>query len=180
MKCIVVTGGPASGKTYLINKICEEYNCIVIPEIYSDSLPWIDDLSLFDRQKYIFETHIKLLSIAKEKDCQFIICDRGTMDGLAYMSEEEFKKIIPDSYKEEYDRYSMILFLESVVKYSQNQYYGLIDNRRKEKTEQAIALDNSILKAWEFHDNLIVIKAEKSFSSKIKKAMKVIYDFISR
>ena len=107
---IVITGGPCAGKTTALCKIQEHfaqlgYCVIFVPEVATELItggvaPWTLDTNLeyqlcqtqMQIQKEgIFEQaarsvfgHSKIL----------IVCDRGTMDNKAYMSDVEFSQVL--------------------------------------------------------------------------------------
>lgn len=99
---IVLTGGPCGGKSTSIDFIGNKlkklgYSVDVIDETARTllKLGYIpnNNISTFDFQNLLFKVQF-LKEYRSEKKSSFMLCDRGLLDGKAYMSDEEFKKIL--------------------------------------------------------------------------------------
>jgi len=177
-KVVVITGGPASGKTSLIERISIEYDCIIIPEIFSKSLPWIKKISEFERQVYIYNQHIFLLEEAKNKGAMFIVCDRGTLDALAYVDLFMFYRIIGNcSLKNELNRYDCVLNMESIAFLQKIDYNKMINSRRMENRMDARRISRTLKEVWSQHPNYYSLNSEILFENKMEKAMEIIKEY---
>lgn len=130
-KLVVLTGGPCAGKTTVTQAITGEWpdKLIVAPEVASvllehlipapneaDFEVWLEQL-----QKAIFPTqrsceHIQLLR-AQRSGIQLVLCDRGVLDGAAYMpgGMTQFARICALDPSVELARYERVIHLESVA-----------------------------------------------------------------
>lgn len=109
---IVVTGGPCAGKTTAVKKIKDEFTkrgfkVMIVPEVPTmlvqcgamikmdrfTSANRIEFQKLLMKAAMHLEDHFtRLASINKAPG--IVICDRGTMDPRAYISEEEFNTVL--------------------------------------------------------------------------------------
>lgn len=174
---IVITGGPASGKTTLISKLKQYYKIEIIPEVYSISLPWIKEMSVLERQSYIYRKHIELLEKSHYEDVDYIVCDRGSIDGMGYVSKDLFMNIIDGPLENEYYRYDFVLYMETVAKLTGYNYVSLQNSRRNESQEIALNISNKLYTAWSIHNNFHSIRATQSFSKKISSAIELIKNY---
>ena len=107
---VVLTGGPGSGKTTVIESIKKnyggKYKVIIVDETASYLInmgirPFGENsIPLIDLQELVLKTQLskeevidKSLEFLPDEDI-LIIYDRGIMDNAAYISEEEFKEVI--------------------------------------------------------------------------------------
>src|SRR5437868_985505 len=122
-KLIVLTGGPGAGKTAALELIkksfCEHVQ--ILPEAASilfsggfqrkDSEPARRGI-----QRAIFHVQRELERIAlEERNSAIVLCDRGTLDGLAYWTGDEpsFLKSFDISLESELNRYQAVIHLRT-------------------------------------------------------------------
>ena len=109
---IVLTGGPCGGKSTGLSCIEKEmsklgYKVVIINESATELT--LNGLSYpdYNNDGYLFEIPIVKLQILKERlyeescrslpdDKILLVCDRGIMDCSAYVTKEEFDKILSD------------------------------------------------------------------------------------
>lgn len=164
---IVITGGPRSGKTavvdYLSYKLARDgFTVFRLSEIASSMIqsgltpsrfkdPYEFQSELFSRQKKEEE---KLLETAEsaigETDDQraVIICDRGLQDGRAYVSHAEFNRIVAAagiSKEELRDRYAGVVLLETMEKQPISE---VINTARLEEKDRLLVLASATKTAW--------------------------------
>lgn len=164
---IVITGGPRSGKTavvdYLSYKLARDgFTVFRLSEIASSMIqsgltpsrfkdPYEFQSELFSRQKKEEE---KLLETAEsaigETDDQraVIICDRGLQDGRAYVSHAEFNRIVAAagiSKEELRDRYAGVVLLETMEKQPISE---VINTARLEEENRLLVLASATKTAW--------------------------------
>ena len=194
---IVLTGGPCAGKTTALTRIREKftamgYHVIVVPETASELIlggitPWGQNTNL-DYQL----CQVKL-QIAKEEiysegagkvflaDKVLMICDRGTMDNKAYMTDAEFSWLLSAmslNLTELRDRYDAVFHLVSAAKGAREFYTTENNDARTECADEAALLDDRIISAWTGHPHLRVIDNSTDFDGKINRVISEIATFL--
>lgn len=105
-----------------------------------------------------------------------LLCDRGLMDGAAYMSPEEWEKLIKkrdvDSVSELREgRYNAVYHMVTAAEGAE-PFYTLENNEvRTETPEQARQLDHQTRKAWVGHPNLKIFDNSTSFEKKLQRVV---------
>jgi thymidylate kinase/CYTH domain-containing protein len=199
IKKIVLTGGPCAGKTSALTKIEETviekgYRVFIIPESATelinggirpfgnqavDMVKFQELILKYQLQKEkMYEEAIK--SLDDNVKC-ILLCDRGTMDNKAYITNEQFNNILNKlSLKEAnlLDNYDMIIHLVTAAD-GKEEYYTLANNgARTETIEQAIKLDRKTINSWVGHNNLIIIDNSTEFDEKLQRVMESINNLI--
>ena len=110
-----------------------------------------------------------------------IVCDRGFFDNRAYMTAEEFEealRILGVSEEEKLLSYDAVFHLETTAK-NAVVYYGTATNAIRDETpEQAAALDDRVIAAWEKHPYLRIIENLNGFSDKMRHLVAEIAAFL--
>lgn len=125
----------------------------------------------------IFETAAKTMSAEKI----LIVCDRGTMDNKAYMSDTEFSEILcrmNASEVELRDNYDAVFHLVTAAKGTEAFYTTANNTARTETLEEAVALDNKLIAAWTGHPHLRIIDNASGFEEKMKRLISEIAVFL--
>jgi thymidylate kinase len=187
-KKIVITGGPGGGKTTALDLFQRELNekLAVVPEaasiLFKGGMPRSDQLDVVKTtQKTIYQVQRSLENIQESLNPhKLLICDRGTLDGVAYWpgNEEDFFKEIESSFEEELDRYDAVIFFETAAQ-SGNE----IDSNnpvRTESKQQAIDLDKKLKRIWSKHPNFHFVGSNESFVKKIMFGIMTIENVIGR
>ena len=195
IKTIVLTGGPCAGKTTAINSIRDNltdrgYYTIVIPEsateIMEMGISCIGDIPVNNLvfqeiilQKQLFNESIAKKAIENMKNdikC-VIICDRGVLDGKAYINKKGFDKILKKYNLNEIklmDGYDSVIHMRSAA-IGASQYFSHESNKhRRENVEQAKILDDKLLNSWNGHDRLHIVDNSTNFDDKIKMVVELI------
>lgn len=177
---ITVTGGPSGGKTTLIEALQKEMGktVSVVPEsasiLYRGGFPRIKSRNgMIHAQKAIYYTQRELEDlIFVEHQPRLMVCDRGSMDALAYWPEnpQSFFEIIQSTPEREYARYDWVVHLDTAA----SDNYDSTNPIRTESPLEAHALNQRILDAWEHHPRRIRINQRKDFLSKMAAAHGVI------
>ncbi|WP_413291020.1 ATP-binding protein [Bdellovibrio sp. HCB337] len=177
---ITVTGGPSGGKTTLIEALQKELGKVVsvVPEsasiLYRGGFPRIKSRhGLIHAQKAIYYTQKELEDLIYfEHQPQLLVCDRGSMDALAYWPEDpqNFFKLINSTPEKEYSRYDWVVHLDTAG----NGNYDTTNPIRTESYSEAEMLNQRILDAWGQHPQRIRINQRKDFLSKMAAAYGVI------
>lgn len=194
---IVITGGPCAGKSTALAWIQAEYSkkgyaVLFIPESATELI--MGGISSKTLQSDIeFQTALLKDQLAKEKlfeevarkipnyDKVLIVCDRGAMDGKAYINKYEYNqmlKILGLNEIELRDNYDAVFHLVTTAIGAQ-QYYSLENNKaRYETAEQAAESDKKTLQAWTGHPHLRVIDNSTDFEGKMRKLIREISFFL--
>ena len=198
IKRIVLTGGPAAGKTTLITRILQEFKAddgfkvITIPETATELIsgftlgPFPGCMSMEEFQYFVIDDQLHKERLALKgaetvpQEKVIIIYDRAIFDDRAYMSEEQFRKTLayfgttPEQVMAGYDA---VLHLVSCAKGAEFAYnFGNV--ARYESVEDARIKDDETLKAWSSHPNLFVIDNSIDFEDKINRALHKVYEII--
>ena len=126
----------------------------------------------------LFENSVSNITVS---DKILIVCDRGTLDSKAYLSELEFNRLLKSIGKNEIelrDSYDAVFHLVTCAKDEPSSYTLANNPARTESIEAAIQADNRTLSAWAGHPHLRVISNEKNFADKMKKLLKEISAFL--
>ena len=193
---IVLTGGPAAGKTTLISRILKEFKqedgwrVITIPETATDLIsgfgikPFGGCMSMLAFQDFVIADQIHKEKLALDaaqivpEENILIIYDRALMDDKAYISDEDFARVLArfngrteDSVLAGYDA---VLHLVTCAKGAEFAY-DLGNAARTESLEYAREMDDRTLRAWSRHPNLRIIDNSRNFEDKINRAIREIY-----
>jgi predicted ATPase len=183
-KRIVLTGGPGAGKTAVLElarkhfrgrlDILHEAASIVFvggfprhPEPYARA----------SAQRVIYHVQIELERIAMETPSdKAILCDRGTIDGLAYwpLAEAQFFTDVCSSLEKEIARYDAVIHLRTPARgagYHKNAV-------RTEAPEDAELIDERLLEVWKTHPKRFIVDSSTSFMDKAHRAMTLIHELV--
>ena len=183
-KLIVITGGPGAGKSAVLemSKKIFKGNTISLPEaasiIYGGGflrLPSISARAAAQRAIYHVQHEMENV-IQEEKQWTIGLCDRGTLDGLAYwpLPETEFWKNLNTSLAKEYARYHAVIHLHSPT---DQLGYNHQNPLRIETAYEAHLLDEKIAQIWEKHSHYHSIKSNESFLVKAQIALDLIKQY---
>lgn len=177
---IAITGGPSGGKTTLIEALKKELGqkCALVPEaasiLYRGGFPrYKEAQSLIHAQRAIYYTQKELEDmICHASQKPLIVCDRGSLDAIAYWphSEDHFFNNIQSSKENEFARYDWVIHLDT----ASVEYYDSTNPIRTETFQEAWDLNDRIAKAWAGHPHRIVITHNEDFLSKMTTSLSVI------
>lgn len=175
---IVLTGGPGAGKTAILElvrrSLCE--HMAIVPEaagvIFGGGFPRGEQVALRRAaQRAIYFVQRELEASAEAQNAAIVLCDRGTVDGLAYWpGPESLWDSVQTTNELEYARYQAVLHLRTPNAKGYNHDNPL----RLETAEQARAIDARIADAWTGHPKRFVIDAEEDFLGKANRAVAVL------
>lgn len=193
---IVITGGPCAGKSTALSWIQAEYtkkgySVIFVPESATELiLAGISSTTL--KSDIEFQTALLKNQLIKEKlfeeaarklpnDKVLIVCDRGSMDGKAYIKPHEYEQMLKYLGLNEVelrDNYDAVFHLVTTA-VGAKEYYTLENNKaRYESVEEAITSDKKTLQAWTGHPHLRVIDNSTDFEGKMLRLLREISAFL--
>ena len=193
---IVITGGPCGGKSTIVPLIKEEveklgFYVIQIPEtatqlILNGIAPWTC------RSNQEYHLYQMILQMEKERIYEMAACsmpydkilmmyDRGLMDSTVYMNDAESEWVFNQLNMDKpsvFNRYDAIFHLETCAK-SHPEFYSLENNpARIETVEQACAVDDKTIQAWNQHDSHYIIPGYADFREKADAFIKVLSTYL--
>ena len=192
---VVVTGGPCAGKTTLMAKAVQTLEArgvrvLVGPEAATTLIsgmrltPGTFGMERF--QQYIMDNQFALeamlnsaaLELASQGCDVVILCDRGKLDGLAYVNTPVIADILAahgTNIIETRDSYDLVLHLVTAANGAEEAYTLSNNAARNETPKQARALDIRTLNAWTGHPHLVIVgNGGGSFQKKIATAIEII------
>ena len=197
---IVLTGGPAAGKTTLISRILQEFKqedgwkVITVPETATELIsgfgikPFGNCISMEDFQYFVTSDmiHNEQMALAAAEmvpeDKVLIIFDRAHLDNKAYITPEQFEKTLAHFNLTEDQvlrHYDAVLHLVTCAKGAEFAYnFG--NAARYESVETAREKDDLTLQAWSSHPRLYVIDNSVDFEDKISRAIAQIYRIVGQ
>jgi predicted ATPase len=179
-KRVVLTGGPGAGKTALLELIRQSF-CVhvrVLPEaasiIFGGGFPRDDDDQCRRAaQRAIFHVQRELETTGDNHHPAIVLCDRGTLDGLAYWpgSSEEYWDAVGTTPAAELARYAAVIHLRTP---RQTHGYNHQNPLRTESAVQAALIDDAIARAWQAHPRRTIIDASPDFLDKAARALEAL------
>jgi CYTH domain-containing protein len=121
-----------------------------------------------------------------DSDKFIAFCDRGILDGAAYVSQEEFEKLLAVrnlSLSDIYNRYDAVLHMVTAADGAEQFYLwndptkeGVGNNAaRSESPEEARVKDKKTLNAWIGHPHLRVFDNSTDFDGKVKRVIDEVF-----
>lgn len=175
----MLTGGPGGGKTAVL-EMALRYFCqhvTITPEaasiVFGGGFPRSESLNgRRAAQRAIFYVQRSLEAIAVETRPAVVLCDRGTLDGLAYWpgSHQNFLDEFGIDREQELRRYAAVVHVEvpaSAWGYEKNKI-------RNESVSEAREIDQRIARAWRGHPRLITVSARAGFLDKLAYAIELL------
>lgn len=180
IKRIVITGGPGAGKTAVLElarrDLCK--HVAILPEsariVFGGGFPRrTDPAGVRGAQRAIFHVQDELERMGPESiAAKTVLCDRGTLDGLAYWPgpREDYFAELETTYERELARYAAVVHLR--VPNGGNGYQN--DALRLESEAEALAIDKRLVEVWARHPNRVFVETDVDFMRKAKRALAII------
>lgn len=178
---VAITGGPGSGKTAILEMALHSFcsHVGVLPEsagiVFGGGFPRHEsDVAQRAAQRAIFhiQEQMEALTVG-ERRVAVALCDRGTVDGLAYWpgSEQEYWDQFDTTHEAQLARYRAVIHMRTPAAV---QGYDQSNVLRIESAEQARALDEKIMDGWSRHPNRIVVESDDDFLTKARTALEFV------
>jgi len=191
---IVLTGGPCGGKTTSLARLSpylreRGFEVITCPEAFSllvSNGMAFDYLGAVDGMSAVVQDTVMDIQIGLEDGFErvlrargkpaVLLCDRGLMDGSAYMKSEEWEKLMNkrdvgcvSELRE--GRYNAVFHLVTAAEGAE-KFYTLDNNEvRTETPELARELDHMTRNAWVGHPNLKIFDNSTDFETKMQRVV---------
>jgi predicted ATPase len=180
-KLVVLTGGPGAGKTAVLEMARRVFctHVTILPEaaslLFNGGFPrHSSDAGRRAVQRGIFHVQREVERLALEEgEAAVALCDRGTIDGLAYWpgSVESFWQDVNADQQRELSRYTAVIHMETP---SANGGYNTQNPFRAESVFEAKVINDRILDAWKDHPRRSIISSTTDFLDKAVAALKSI------
>ncbi|KAL9182738.1 hypothetical protein ACHAXT_004017 [Thalassiosira profunda] len=191
---IVLTGGPCGGKTTSLARLSpylreRGFEVITCPEAFSILVSngmAFDYLAAVQGMDVVVQDTVMDMQIGLEDGFErvlrargkpaVLLCDRGLMDGSAYMSQEAWDRLLTkrdvqcvSELRE--GRYNAVFHLVTAAEGAE-QFYTLENNAvRTETPELAKELDHMTRNAWVGHPNLKIFDNSTDFEMKMQRVV---------
>lgn len=191
----VLTGGPCAGKTSSLARVSNflrtrGFRVFLVPEAATMIFQggWsVNDLGK-EANRVAFQTALCKTQIGLEDtfyqlaemcdEPAVLLCDRGCMDGSAYIAPGEWDQMLDNIGQSNVDlrdgRYNAILHLVTAAD-GKAEFYTTVNNvTRTETPEMACEVDVKLRKAWVGHSNHHVIDNSTLFEEKMGRVVNTV------
>lgn len=184
---IVLTGGPSAGKTTVAMSLIKHFSheLALVPEaatiLYRGGFPRSGKSieSQLCQQRAIFKVQRELENLTfLDWPKKVLICDRGSLDGLAYWpsTAESFFIENQTQLEQELSRYNVVIHLEVAKQENYNSDHSDI---RVESHEKALQIDEKIKNVWMDHPCRFIVHNNTDFIEKIAKVHSLVEKIIT-
>ncbi|KAJ8602684.1 hypothetical protein CTAYLR_003756 [Chrysophaeum taylorii] len=193
---IVITGGPCAGKTTAMAKLQLRltdmgFAVYVVPELATLTITGGASPGTYSRAEFVaWETALlrgqmdledRFAEIANHCSADkhsVLLCDRGTMDVLAYVGQDAFLEILEENAwtvpQLRDKRYNAVIHLVTAA-IGAEDFYTLENNKaRMETPDEARSLDGRLSRAWIGHNSLRIIENSGSFEEKMVRVQQAV------
>ena len=180
LRRIVLTGGPGAGKTAALELVRRSFcrHVKVLPEaaslVFGGGFPReTDDVCLAAAQRAIYFVQRELETVGDNHNPAVVVCDRGTLDGLAYWpgTADEFFASVGATAGAELARYDVVIHLRTP---SADRGYNHQNPLRTESSLRAAQIDARIFEVWNAHPRRLVVAASPDFVDKVSQVLALV------
>ena len=202
IKRIVLTGGPGSGKTTVLNNIVNVFTnqgvkVVVVSETATEVINsgikcfGEDPIDLVNFQELImrlqlakedvYDRAVKMYSETYPDKDIIVVYDRGAIDNRAYMNEEQFIEVLNrlnnvKSYSDLLDKYDLVIDLVGAKEY----YTTLNNSARSEDVDSALSLGVTTLKSWIGHPKIKIVLPKPNMDDKVFETLNYISEILDK
>lgn len=176
---IVLTGGPGAGKTAVLEMmrktLCK--HVVVVPEaagvVFGGGFPRSQSVEARRAgQRAIFFVQRELEAAVTAENVSIALCDRGTIDGLAYWpGPDDLWAAVGTTLDEQLARYHAVIHLRTPPL---ERGYNHQNPLRVESAVEAAAIDARIAKAWANHPRRFEVPANDDFIAKVAHVVELV------
>jgi predicted ATPase len=179
-KRVVLTGGPGAGKTAILELIGHFFchHVKVLPEsagiVFGGGFPRSKEPELQRAaQRAIFYVQRELEATADANNPAIILCDRGTVDGVAYWPgpPDDFWRDVGTTLDAQLARYDLVIHVRTPRLAGG---YNSDNPLRIETAAEAAAADERILAAWTRHPHRFVVEPSADFLVKVSQTIELL------
>ena len=189
MPRIVITGGPCAGKTTLIGMVGPELvergrtvhvleECAT--EVLAQGLTPTTCGSVLAFQRHVFDRQLAKEEALEGLDPDVVVLlDRGLMDNAGYLPDDELDMLLAErgmTREDAYARYDAVIHLVSAAIGAEQFFSHATNEHRLEGVEEAIRVDEALMRGWSGHPCLRVIDNEGTFEDKLERAMAAVLE----
>jgi predicted ATPase len=177
---IVLTGGPGAGKTAVLELVRQHFcaHLHVLHEsasiVFGGGFPRRPHgAGQRAAQRAIFFVQRELEASEEAENAALVMCDRGTVDGLAYWpGPEDLWSSVGTTFERELRRYDAVVHLRTP---SDGEGYNHANPLRIESAVEAGRIDARLLDAWASHPRRFVVEAHPDFLAKAKHVLDILH-----
>ena len=180
-RLVVVTGGPGAGKTAVLEIVRRAFckHIVVLPEsasiLFGGGFPRHDnEIGRRTAQDAIFHVQRAMeMMVRDERQAAVALCDRGTLDGLAYWPDgiAAACEALGIDLDTELARYWAVIHMRTPTA---ERGYDHSNPVRVESATDALAIDARIAAVWECHPRRVIIESDPDFLHKVARAVEAI------
>jgi len=203
---IVLTGGPCGGKTTALAKMSAflrstGHECATVPEAFTllmshgiglhmlgrKGMDVVVQRSVMDLQEALEKSFARVLDAwsAGEEDgagggaSGVLLCDRGMMDGAAYLSAREWRGLLENRGSQtnvdlREKIYDAVLHLVTAAEGAERHYTTENNDVRTETPERAREMDALTRRAWLGHPRHLVFNNSTDFQGKMQRVQRAL------
>lgn len=185
-RLIVLTGGPSAGKSETLRRavphLCN--HVAILPEaasvLFRGGFPRTASLAggrAAQRAIWHVQRQLEEL-VVEERRASVVLCDRGTLDGLAYWpgDPETYLRTLGTTQAAEAGRYAAVIHLQTAAV---GQGYDRSNPLRIEDASEALLLDERVRAAWAGHPHLHLVARTADFDHKVARTLHVVRDHLA-
>jgi hypothetical protein len=189
---LVLTGGPSGGKTTLAQTLQKEFanSVSIVPEaasiVFGGGWPRRKSaVGVQQQQKAIYYVQRELENlIYLDNPSRLLVCDRGSLDGIAYWPPKglkddiDFLGSVGTTLEQEIERYDWVIHLDTAP----IDFYDLTNPLRSEDFDEAWKLNEKVKEAWQSHPRRFIIDNREGghFIDKMQRALLVVEKIIAK
>jgi predicted ATPase len=175
---IVLTGGPGAGKTAVLELVRQSLckHMAILPEtagiLFGGGFPRGNEPEQRRAvQRAIFYVQRELEATVLNGNVAIILCDRGTVDGVAYWpGPESLWDAVGTSLEDQLNRYDAVIHLRTPTE----NIYNYRNPLRIETAQEAKTIDDRIFDAWGSHPERFIIESEDNFVEKATRVVEIL------